>query len=98
MASIRVPYPADPERRRHLFERLVAELSRFGSYQGTTERGSFAGTTPIGRLAGRYSSAEGTDWLQIDLTEKPWLVPASVVEMQLRLLIEDRLKSLPANV
>lgn len=94
MASIRVPYPAEPEKRRTLFDRLAAELVRFGTYEGTPERGTFAGKTPVGRLAGRYHSPEGADWLQIDLTEKPWLIPASVIELQLRLLIEDRLRSL----
>lgn len=97
MASIRVPYPAEPERRRTLFERLAAELNRFGTYEGTPEEGTFAGKSPVGRVAGRYHSPAGEGWLQIDLIEKPWLIPASVIELQLRLLIEDRLRSLPAG-
>lgn len=84
MATFRVPYPADPERRRSVFERAAALLSRHGSYQGTPDAGIFEGHTPVGRFAGRYRSAAGSEELEIELTKKPLLVPASVVEHEVR--------------
>ena len=61
MATIRVPYPADPERRRDLFERAVAKLARFGTCEGTPDAGAFRGSTPIGAFAGSYRSEPGSD-------------------------------------
>lgn len=84
MAIFRVPYPDDPERRRLLFDRASAELARHGHYQGTPESGSFRGATPVGDLAGHYRSPEGADFLEIELTRKPWLVPLSVIENEVR--------------
>jgi hypothetical protein len=84
MATIRVPYPGDPERRRALFERAAAQLSRHGTYEGTPEGGTFRGTTPIGGFAGNYRSPAGSEILEIVLTQKPWLVPVSMVEHEVR--------------
>lgn len=84
MATIRVPYPGDAERRRALFERAAAQLVRHGTYEGTPDGGRFRGVTPIGGLAGRYHSEPGTETLVIELTEKPWLVPTSLIENEVR--------------
>jgi hypothetical protein len=84
MATIRVPYPGDPERRRSLFERAAAVLARHGEYQGTPDGGSFRGTTPIGGFAGNYRSPAGAEFLEVELTQKPWLVPVSVFEHEVR--------------
>lgn len=84
MATIRVPYPADPERRRDLFDRAVAKLERFGTYEGTPDAGAFRGSTPIGGFAGSYRSEAGSDVLEITLTKKPWLVPSSLIESEVR--------------
>jgi hypothetical protein len=84
MATIRVPYPGDPEERRSLFARASAALERHGQYQGTPEGGSFQGMTPIGSIAGNYRSPAGEEFLEIELTHKPWLVPLSVFEHEVR--------------
>jgi hypothetical protein len=84
VATIRVPYPGDSEARRALFERAAAYLERHGEYEGTPDGGSFRGTTPIGKFAGHYRSVAGSDVLEIDLTHKPWLVPVSVFEHEVR--------------
>ncbi len=84
MSTIRVPYPGDPERRRALFEKAAGLLLRHGTYEGTPDGGTFRGTTPIGGLAGTYRSPEGSEVLEIELTQKPWLVPVSVVENEVR--------------
>ena len=84
MATFRVPYPGDPERRKALFERAAAELARHGAYEGNPDAGQFRGKTPIGAVAGNYRSEPGSDVLEIELTEKPWLVPASVIENEVR--------------
>ena len=84
MATIRVPYPGDPDERRSLFGRAAAFLARHGEYQGTPDGGSFRGMTPIGGFAGHYRSPEGAEFLEIELTQKPWLVPVSVFEHEVR--------------
>jgi hypothetical protein len=84
MATIRVPYPGDDEQRRALFERAAAALQRHGEYQGTADGGSFRGMTPIGHFAGNYRSPAGAEFLEIELTQKPWLVPVSVFEHEVR--------------
>jgi hypothetical protein len=84
MATIRVPYPGDSVKRRALFERAAAVLERHGQYEGTPDGGSFRGTTPIGNFSGHYRSETGSDILEIELTHKPWLVPVSVFEHEVR--------------
>ncbi len=84
MAIFRVPYPGDPERRRVLFERAAAKLARHGAYEGTPDGGEFRGSTPVGALAGVYRSEPGSEILEIELTEKPWLVPTSLIENEVR--------------
>ena len=59
-------------------------LARHGTYEGTPDGGSFRGTTPIGGLAGTYRSPAGSDFLEIELTQKPWLVPLSMVEHEVK--------------
>ena len=84
MAIIRVPYPGDSEQRRALFERAATYLERHGKYEGTPDGGSFRGSTPIGDFAGHYRSPVGAEFLEIELTQKPWLVPVSVFEHEVR--------------
>jgi hypothetical protein len=84
MSTIRVPYPADPEQRRGLFERAAAKLARFGEYEGTPDAGTFHGRTPFGEFAGSYRSEVGAQELVIELTRKPWLVPTVLIESEVR--------------
>lgn len=84
MAKFRVPWPGDPDHRRDFFERAARVLVRYGSYEGSPDAGSFRGNTPVGAFSGIYYSPEGADFLEIELMQKPWLVPVSVVESQVR--------------
>ncbi len=84
MPMFRVPYPVDPERRRQLFEKAVAKLSRHGSCQGTPDAGEFQGSTPIGGFAGRYFSPEGSDVMEVEIHKKPWLVSLAMIESEAR--------------
>jgi len=84
MATFRVPYPTDPERRRAIFEKAVAKLSRHGSCQGTPDEGAFQGSTPIGGFAGRYYSPEGADVIEVEIVKKPWLVSLAMIESEAR--------------
>jgi hypothetical protein len=84
MSTFRVPYPGDPEQRRALFERAASALLQHGEYQGDPDSGSFRGMTPVGGFAGHYRSPAGSDFIEIELTEKPWLVPTSMVEHEVR--------------
>jgi len=84
MATFRVPYPGDPERRQNLFQRAASILQKHGSYEGTPDGGTFQGNTPVGAFSGVYRSPEGAEFLEIELTQKPWIVPVSMVENQVR--------------
>ena len=84
MATVRVPYPDDPDRRRNLFERAANLLQKHGSYEGPPNGGTFRGNTPVGAFSGVYRSPEGAEFMEIELTEKPWIVPVSMVETQVR--------------
>jgi hypothetical protein len=84
MVVFRVPYPEDPERRRELFRKWAALLSRHGSYEGDHERGTFQGNTPIGRFAGSYRTVDGSGELEIELTKKPFLVTTHFLEKEVR--------------
>lgn len=84
MHVIRVPYPTDPDHRRAAFERALAKLGRFGTFQGSTEAGTFRGSTPIGRFSGHYRSPDGSGVLEIELAEKPWLISLSFIEGEVR--------------
>jgi hypothetical protein len=84
MVVIRVPYPKDPEQRRAIYERAMADLTRFGTCEGDTEAGWFQGSTPIGGFAGSYRSPVGSEELEIELTKKPWLVSSSMIEREAR--------------
>ena len=87
MATFRVPYPGDADQRRDLFERAARVLVQHGEYEGTPDAGSFRGNTPVGAFSGIYYSPEGADFLEIELMQKPWLVPVSMVESQVRKLL-----------
>ncbi len=84
MATIRVPYPADPQGRRDVFERVVAKLTPFGTCEGTPDAGTLRGSTPIGEFVGSYRSEPGSDVLEIEVTKKPWVVPTSLIEGEVR--------------
>jgi hypothetical protein len=84
MATFRVPYPTDPERRRALFERAVAKIASHGTWQGTPEAGTFRGSTPIGGFAGAYRAAEGAGEIEVEITKKPFLIPLSLIESEAR--------------
>lgn len=87
MRLIRIPYPSEPEARSSLFARAAAMFSRHGTYEGTPEAGRFQSQSPLGRFAGTYRAVE--DALEITLTHKPLLIPTSVIEHELRKLMES---------
>lgn len=87
MALIRVPYPRDPDERRALFEKAAAIVERHGSYEGTPERGAFRGHTPIGGFAGTYRALDDSGEIEIELTQKPWLVSTHMIEHEVRRML-----------
>jgi hypothetical protein len=92
MATIRVPYPGDPEQRLALFERAVVYLKSYGTYEGTPEGGSFQGKSVLGNFVGNYRSEVGSDVLEIELTQKPWLVPLPLFEYEVRKIMAELLR------
>jgi hypothetical protein len=82
MATFRVPYPGDPERRRAIFEAAVAKLGRYGTCEGTPEAGTFHGSTPIGGFTGSFRSVGGM--LEVEVTKKPFLVSTGLIESEVR--------------
>ena len=87
MTKFRVPYPREAERRRALFDKALAQLSRFGSCVGDTESGSFQGSTPIGGFAVSYHSPEGADEIEVVIHKKPWMISMAMVESEARKFI-----------
>jgi hypothetical protein len=92
MATIRVPYPGDPVQRQALFERAIVYLKSHGTYEGTPEGGSFQGSSVLGRFVGNYRSPAGSEVLEIELTQKPWLVPISLFEYEVRKILAELLR------
>lgn len=91
MSVFRVPYPSDPEQRRAFFEKALAMLADRGSCEGDHDAGIFQGSTPIGELAGRYQAMPGADHLEIEITRKPFLVPAALIESEARKFVAKNL-------
>ena len=84
MATFRVPYPSDPERRQALFDTALAKMGRHGSCEGTPDEGSFRASTPIGDLAGTYRSEPGSSEVVFEISKKPFLVPLAMIESEAR--------------
>jgi hypothetical protein len=84
IATIRDPYPADPEHRKKVHRRLASMAARFGALEGNPEAGTFRGSTPIGGFAGSYSSPEGSEEIAIEVTKKPILISMGRIESELR--------------
>ncbi len=84
MHVLRFPFPRDVEGRRTALERVRRAVGWFGEMEGSTEAGTFRGSTPIGAFAGSYRSPEGEPEIEIELTEKPWLVSMKRIESEAR--------------
>jgi len=88
MATFRVPYPTEPDRRQALFDKAVAKMGSLGSCSGTPDSGTFHAKTPIGELSGSYASDPGSDEVEFEIAKKPFLVPLAMIESQARQFIE----------
>jgi hypothetical protein len=53
-----------------------------GKLNGDDERGDFVVPTPAGKVTGTYAVAGQA--LEVDITDKPFIVPASTIEGQVR--------------
>ena len=53
-----------------------------GKLDGDDEKGDFVVPTPAGKVIGTYAVAGQA--LQVDITDKPFLLPASTIEGQVR--------------
>ena len=53
-----------------------------GKLEGNSEAGTFAGQTPVGAIKGTYVVAGQN--VTITISEKPYIVPVSVIENVLR--------------
>ncbi len=83
MASFRVPYPTDPERRKALHAEGIAQISKFGECEGTPDSGQFWGKTPIGDFAGAYEALDSGE-IVFEISKKPMLVSMSMIESEAR--------------
>jgi hypothetical protein len=83
-ARFQVPYPTDPERRPGPVREGPGQAGAARHLPGHADEGTFRGSTPIGRFLGRYLSPAGSDVVEIELTEKPWLVTVSMIEHEVR--------------
>jgi len=82
MASFRVPYPKEPERRKALFDKAVAKMGSYGTCEGTPDEGTFQAKTPIGQLAGSYRSEPGSEEVEFVIDKKPMLVPLAMIQSE----------------
>jgi hypothetical protein len=73
--------PAALERAR----KALAEAG--GGLSGDLEKGTFAGPSPVGRVEGEYVVKGAT--VQITITKKPFVLPASTVEKEVRAFFGD---------
>jgi len=53
-----------------------------GSFQGDEQSGSFTGMTPLGTVSCNYVVSKPT--VKVTITEKPFLLRASVIETEVR--------------
>jgi hypothetical protein len=88
MATFRVPYPSEPERRQALIDTAVAKMGRHGTFEGTPDAGSFQAKTPIGELSGTYRSEPGSTEVEFTILKKPFLVPLSMIESEARKFVQ----------
>ncbi len=88
MATFRVPYPSEPERRKALFEKAIAKMGSFGSCSGSPDEGEFRAKTPIGELAGSYKSEPGSSEVEFTIAKKPFLVPLAMIESEAKKFVD----------
>jgi hypothetical protein len=63
-------------------------LEKFGgSLEGDSEKGELSAATPAGKVKGTYR-VEGQT-ITIDITDKPFIVPASTIEAQVRKFLSE---------
>jgi|GEM_PF-3011653 len=86
MFQFRIPYPVNPEYRQALFTKAHSLVSGHGTLEGTPERGIFQGRTIVGKFAGSYRALNDSAELEIEVSEKPWLVTHHMVEHEVRKL------------
>lgn len=82
MATFRVPYPKEFDKRQALFDKAVAKMGSYGSCEGTPDEGTFQAKTPIGGLAGSYRSEPGSEEVEFTIDKKPFLVPLAMIESE----------------
>lgn len=82
MATFRVPYPREPDRRQALFDKAISKMGSHGTCQGTPDEGTFHAKTPIGDLQGSYRSEPGSDEVEFEISKKPFLVPLAMIESE----------------
>jgi len=63
---------------------LKSEALRLGgTLEGTSESGSFGGNSFLGRITGEYSCISNKE-IRITITNKPFIVPYSLIEGEIR--------------
>jgi len=58
-------------------------LSHGGSFESTSESGSFGGNSFLGLITGKYSCIANKE-IRITITHKPFIVPYSLIEYEIR--------------
>lgn len=67
-----------------ILKRVETEITKDGGiFRGDTGQGSFAGRSVLGMIKGKYHCPSGTE-VCITITDKPFLVPYSTIEEQIR--------------
>lgn len=67
-----------------VLKKVESEItSSGGSFNGDTEKGDFAGKSVLGYVRGQYLVVSGKE-IRVTITDKPFLVPNSAVESEIR--------------
>lgn len=80
MAKFDVNLKDDPAAAIDKVKGLIAQHG--GTLEGDQNSGSFEGMTPAGMVRGTYAIAGRT--ATIDIVDKPWMVPQSMIEQVVR--------------
>jgi hypothetical protein len=88
MAVFRVPYPGDPQRRKAIFEKVIATIGGRGAVEGDHDAGTFQGTSPVGDVVGSYRAEPGAEEIEVEIKKKPFLVPMALIESEARKFVQ----------
>jgi hypothetical protein len=82
--SFSVPFPGSSQ---DIVAKAKTAIEKAGGkFNGTEQSGDFTVPTPAGTVKGTYKIASQS--FSVDITDKPFIVPGSVIESEVRKFLE----------